>query len=284
MPAEITVFRTIAEMRSELEPLRRQGAAIGLVPTMGALHAGHLSLARESIKQCDYSIASIFVNPTQFAPDEDLAQYPRTFEQDSQLLKEVGVDAIFFPQVEEMYPDGYSTAVSPPKVAEVLEGEFRATHFGGVCSIVLKLFNAVMPTKAFFGQKDYQQAAVIRQMVADLNVAVEIVVCPVVRDKDGLALSSRNRYLSEQEKQIALSLSRTLQFVADEIHGGEADGHALMAEMRQMLIDGGVTSVDYAAICEPRTLAIVDEIEKPVVALIAAHVGETRLIDNRFME
>lgn len=275
------VINGIAAIRKEIQTRRgSKQLRVGLVPTMGALHEGHLSLARQAKEHCDLTVVSIFVNPTQFAPGEDLAKYPRTLEKDLAMLEAIGVDLVFHPGSEEMYPAGCSTTVVPPSLATLLEGEFRTTHFAGVCTIVLKLLNAVQPDVAYFGQKDFQQAAVIKTMVADLNVAVEVEVCPIVRDDDGLALSSRNRYLSDEQRAIALSLNRTLQHVADEIGGGETDGHLLMAEMRQRLIDAGVTSVDYAAICDPVTLTVLDEVAKPAVALIACHVGETRLIDN----
>ena len=282
------VINDIESLRKAIRSRRSDDPAgsmrVGLVPTMGALHEGHLSLARQAKEQCGLTVVSIFVNPTQFAPGEDLAKYPRTLEQDVAMLGEVGVDLVFHPGVEEMYPGDCSTTVVPPSLATQLEGEFRSTHFAGVCTIVLKLLNAVQSDAAYFGQKDFQQAAVIKQMVADLNVEVEIEVCPIVRDKDGLALSSRNRYLNEEQREIALALNRTLQYVADEIRGGETDGHLLMAEMRQRLIDAGVTSVDYAAICDPKTLTVLDQIAKPAVALIASHVGETRLIDNLLID
>jgi len=282
------IINDIESLRKEIRSRRSEDQVrsmrVGLVPTMGALHEGHLSLARQANEQCELTVVSIFVNPTQFAPGEDLAKYPRTLEQDVAMLGEVGVDLVFHPGVEEMYPSDCSTSVVPPSLATQLEGEFRPTHFAGVCTIVLKLLNAVQPDAAYFGQKDFQQAAVIKQLVVDLNVPVEIEVCPIVRDEDGLALSSRNRYLNEQQREIALVLNRTLRYVADEIRDGETDGHLLMAEMRQRLIDAGVTSVDYAVICAPKNLAILDQIAKPAVALIASHVGETRLIDNLLID
>ena len=278
------VVKTVAELREKIDPLRRKGQTIGLVPTMGALHQGHISLAGHSVNQCDFTLATIFVNPTQFAPGEDLDKYPRTLEEDVRGLREAGVDLVFVPDAHEVYPKDCSTAVVPPKVATALEGEFRPTHFAGVCTVVLKLFNMAGCDKAFFGQKDFQQVCVIKQMVRDLNIPVEVVVCPVVRDKDGLALSSRNRYLSDEERSIALCLNQTLKFVRSEIEGGESDSHVLMAEMRQRMIDAGVTSVDYAAIADVNSLKVVDQISRPVVVLLAAYVGDTRLIDNCVVE
>lgn len=276
----ISVVKTIAQLREKLDLRRRNGETIGLVPTMGALHEGHLSLARQSVQECDCTVASVFVNPIQFAPGEDLDKYPRTLDDDVAGLKQAGVDLVFAPDSQEVYPAGCTTSVVPPKVAEVLEGEFRPTHFAGVCTVVLKLLNLVGCDKAYFGQKDFQQVCVIRQMVLDLNVPVEIVVCPIVRAADGLALSSRNQYLDDEQRRIALCLNRTLLETRDEIESGETDSHMLMAEMRQQMIDAGVTSVDYAAIADVNTLKVVDQVTKPVVILLAAFVGPTRLIDN----
>lgn len=278
------VIKQLSELQRWLDTIRASGKTIGLVPTMGALHAGHLSLAEASCKVTDVTVATIFVNPTQFAEGEDLDKYPRTMDADVQRLTEVGVDVVFAPEPATIYPEGFSTSVEPPDVAKKLEGEFRPTHFGGVCTVVLKLFNMVGADKAFFGQKDFQQVAVLRQMVADLNVPTEIVTCPIVRDPDGLAMSSRNVYLDEDERKIALSLSKTLEYTRERIESGDRDGYGLMTEMRQMLIDAGVTGIDYAAIADPKTLNVQEQIELPVVALLAAHVGKTRLIDNVVVE
>lgn len=274
------VIKQLSELRRLLDTIRADGKTIGLVPTMGALHAGHLSLASASREATDVTVVTIFVNPTQFAEGEDLGKYPRTLEKDSDQLAEIGVDIVFAPDSDTIYPADFSTSVQPPDVAKKLEGEFRPTHFGGVCTIVLKLFNMIGADKAFFGQKDFQQVAVLQQMVADLNVRTEIVVCPIVRESDGLAMSSRNVYLDDEQRKIALSLSKTLEYTRQRIESGDRDGYGLMTEMRQMLIDGGVTSIDYAAIADPVTLNVQEQIELPVVALLAAHVGKTRLIDN----
>lgn len=247
---------------------------------MGALHEGHLSLARASVAETDVTVATIFVNPTQFAPGEDLSKYPRQLEADLKLLAEAGVQYVFNPQAETMYPPNSSTSIAPPKISRKLEGEFRPTHFGGVATIVLKLFNIVGPNVAFFGQKDFQQVAVVSQMVRDLNVPVEIRTCPIVRDTDGLALSSRNIYLSKDEREIALTINKTLAHVQKQIEDGQRDGFEVVTEMRQMLIDGGVSSIDYAAVVDPLTLESSDPIQLPVALLIAVYVGKTRLIDN----
>ncbi len=258
---------------------RQSGKSVGLVPTMGALHEGHLSLVSQCNAQCDISIVSIYVNPTQFGPDEDLVNYPRTLDDDLALLSE-HVDAVFAPSDETMYPKGFSTLVQPPAVSKALEGEFRADHFQGVTTIVLKLLNLVSPHKAFFGQKDFQQVQVLKAMVTDLNVPVEIVTCPIKRDEDGLALSSRNRYLDDGQRQQALALSKCWKAARESILQGETDGHALMAEMKQELIDGGVTDIDYAVVAHPNSLKTMETISLPAVLLIAAYVDQVRLIDN----
>ena len=247
---------------------------------MGALHAGHISLAHSACEQADVTIATIFVNPTQFAAGEDLEKYPRTLEADVEQLSQAGIDYVFAPQPDEVYPGGFSTYVDPPEIAKPFEGEHRPTHFSGVTTVVLKLLNMTGADKAFFGQKDYQQMLVVRQMVNELNVPCEIVSCPIVRDQDGLALSSRNRYLSKEERQQALSLSKTLQLAESLIRDGERDTHVIMNEMKQSLIDGGVDSIDYAMVANADDLTIPDEITLPVVCLLAAQVGSTRLIDN----
>lgn len=279
----INVITTCTALRELVDDLKRQGRRIGVVPTMGALHEGHLSLVRESIAQADETITTIFLNPTQFAPGEDLSNYPKPLEQDLTLLSAAGVKYVFAPAAGEMYPAGFSTAVTPPAICKKLEGEFRPSHFAGVATVVLKLLNLTGANLAFFGQKDYQQVLVIQRMVEDLNVPVEIKVCPIVREADGLAMSSRNVYLTAEERAIALSLSRTLDQIESMIRGGVSDGFEIITEMRQGLIDGGVEKIDYAVIADPRTLETLDPIELPAIALVAAFVGTTRLIDNRLI-
>lgn len=248
---------------------------------MGALHEGHLSLVRRSLREVDITIVTIFLNPSQFAPTDDLDKYPRALESDLEQLTAAGVQYVFAPSQNEMYPEGFSSGVQPPTVASKLEGEFRPTHFAGVATVVLKLLNLTQADKAFFGQKDFQQARVIERMVDDLNVPVEICICPIVRDEDGLAMSSRNVFLNETEREIALTLNKTLDHVERLIQSGLTDGFEAITEMRQMLIDGGVEKIDYAVVAEPSTLETSDPIILPVVALVAAYVGDTRLIDNR---
>ncbi len=271
-------------MRSITDRLKREGKTVGCVPTMGALHEGHLSLARSSVDVTDITVATIFVNPTQFAPGEDLSKYPRQLDADLELLGSAGVDYVFCPDEKTMYPEDSSTSVTPPKVSRKLEGEFRPTHFSGVATIVLKLFNIVGPTTAFFGQKDFQQVAVVKQMVRDFNVPVEIKTCPIVRDEDGLALSSRNAYLNDEERANALCINRTLFHIKKQIQDGQRDAFEIVTEMRQMLIDGGVTSIDYVAVVDPVSLESRDPVTLPVTLLIAAYVGKTRLIDNCVVE
>ena len=280
----MTPLTTLESLHELTDGFGKANKTIGLVPTMGALHQGHLSLAQQSLEETDETIVTIFVNPSQFAPDEDLDQYPRTLDADLKKLADIGVKHVFVPDSALMYPSGFSTSIVPPKVAAVLEGEFRPTHFSGVATVVLKLFNMCRANVAFFGQKDYQQVCVIRAMVEDLNVQTEVRVCPIIREDDGLAMSSRNRYLDDKQRETALVLHRTLQHVRELITGGQNDGFEIVTEMRQMLIDGGVDSIDYAVVADPVTLETADFIDGPVVALIAAYVGETRLIDNLMID
>ncbi|MDB2686453.1 pantoate--beta-alanine ligase [Mariniblastus sp.] len=288
MPTQ--VIRTLTDLNKFVTDCKQHLKAIGVVPTMGALHAGHLSLVKASLSQSDITIVTIFVNPTQFAPSEDLSAYPRTLESDIQQLEQLvqpeqsGELVVFAPDKSEVYPPDASTRLVPPTIAKKLEGEFRPTHFEGVATVVVKLLNMTQADKAFFGQKDFQQVAVVKQTLKDLNMACEICVCPIIRDPDGLALSSRNVYLSDQEREIALSLNKTLDEIQTQVQAGLTDGFEVITEMRQMLIDGGVDSIDYATVVNPVDLETSDPIRLPVVALIAVHVGKTRLIDNRIIE
>jgi pantoate--beta-alanine ligase len=247
---------------------------------MGALHQGHLSLVEESNRVCEATIVTIFVNPTQFAPHEDFSRYPRTLEADLEKLSAHRVDAVFCPEPATMYPPGFSTYVDPPEVARPLEGVCRPGHFRGVATVVLKLFHAVPADAAFFGQKDYQQAAVIRRMVADLDVPIQVHVLPTVREPDGLAMSSRNAYLSPDERRRALALSRSLRAAEELAEQGERDAAVIRRRMLEILEAGGVERIEYATIADPETLAELERLDGPGVALIAAHVGSTRLIDN----
>lgn len=259
---------------------RREGLRIGLVPTMGALHAGHLALVERSVAECDVSIASIFVNPTQFAPNEDLSRYPRTLKGDLDGLRSAKCDLVFVPQNKSLYPDGFSTFVEPPAVARPLEGVCRPGHYRGVCTIVLKLFGILPATVAYFGQKDYQQLTVIRHMVEDLNVSIQVQGCPTVREPDGLAMSSRNRYLNAAQRETALCLWKSLSLVQQLVSSGERSVATLESAMHQQLNAGGVDLIDYARVVHQETLADLTELAPPAIALIAAQIGSTRLIDN----
>ncbi|MDH4230340.1 MAG: pantoate--beta-alanine ligase [Nitrospirota bacterium] len=259
------------------------GGAVGFVPTMGALHAGHLSLMRRARAECPRVVVSIFVNPRQFGPTEDFGRYPRTLEADLRLCAEAGVDAVFCPAPEEVYPPGFQTTVSVGPLTRRLCGLDRPDHFDGVTTVVARLFGLVRPTHAYFGQKDYQQASVIRRMVADLALEPEIVVCPIVREADGLAMSSRNRYLSADERQRALALCRGLERAQERFGAGERDAAAVTAALAEQLREAGA-AVDYAAACDPVDLEPVARLESGTVLLVAARIGATRLLDNHILE
>ncbi|MFO7905069.1 MAG: pantoate--beta-alanine ligase [Planctomycetota bacterium] len=274
------VIRDPGSLREMVGKVRREGRTIGLIPTMGALHEGHLSLVRRGVSECDFTVVTIFVNPTQFGPREDFARYPRSLDTDLALLAKERANLVFAPEADTMYPEGFSTHVEPPSVAGPLEGEFRPGHFRGVVTIVLKLFHLIAADVAYFGQKDYQQARVIQDMARDLNVAVKINVCPIVREADGLALSSRNRYLNSRERARARSLYLALQRAVQLASRGQRVAQTIRDEMRAVLVAGGVTEIEYATLVDPRTLLPVDTVTVDTMALIAARVGATRLIDN----
>lgn len=273
------VVHNIESTRRAVADARSSGQKIGFVPTMGALHAGHLSLIDRARKECGFVVVSIFVNPTQFGPNEDFERYPRPFQHDVRLCSQHGVDLIFAPEPDTMYPPGFCTYVEVEGLTERYEGACRPGHFRGVTTVVTKLFNIVQPDVAYFGRKDAQQAAVIRRMVRDLNQPVEIVVCPTVRDPDGLALSSRNVYLSPEERQKALGLSRALFSARDAVARGERDPEALRSLMRNVMETAGV-AVDYADIVNEETFEPVEELAPGALAIVAGRVGNTRLIDN----
>jgi pantoate--beta-alanine ligase len=274
------IFKTVAEAQSACAQLRGEGRILGLVPTMGALHEGHLALVRAAKAECDIAAVSIFVNPTQFGPNEDFSKYPRTFEQDCALLEREGVDLIFAPIVEDMYPAGASTFVLVEGVSERLDGASRPGHFRGVTTVVSKLFHIVCPHKAFFGQKDAAQVAVLRKMVRDLNCPLQLVVCPIVREPDGLAMSSRNRYLSEKERQQALVLQRALGEVEERAAAGETKSWALIEAARTVFASEPDVRIDYVAIVDPDTLIDIPDVRGGALVAVAAFVGTTRLIDN----
>jgi pantoate--beta-alanine ligase len=273
---------TIAGLRQAIRDRRAQSSnsTLGLVPTMGALHAGHLSLMERARRENPLVAASIFVNPLQFGPNEDLAKYPRTFADDCAQLERAGVDLLFAPTPEEMYASAAATTVDPGAIATRLDGASRPGHFLGVATVVAKLFHIVQPEHAYFGQKDAAQLAVLRQMVRDLNFPVELIACPIVRDSDGLALSSRNRYLSPEERTQALLLSRTLDAVAERIAAGERNAGTLIAAGQALLRQHPEVALDYLALVDPDTLLPVSEAVPGTLVALAAKVGTTRLIDN----
>jgi len=268
-----------AELRSAVAEARRAGQTIGLVPTMGALHAGHMSLVDAARRECGFVVVSIFVNPTQFGPGEDFTRYPRTLEADMKLLSGDGVSLVYAPATESIYRDRHATHVEVGGAAVPLEGQFRPGHFRGVATIVLKLFNLVQPDRAFFGRKDYQQSLVVRRIVEDLDLPIHVEICPTVREPDGMALSSRNRFLSPDERRRALAISQSLRLARQLIEQGATDGAAITDQMQALLRDQDLT-IDYALLADPETLEPVATVSGPVVAIVAARVGTTRLIDN----
>lgn len=274
------VVRTIPEARAAIAELRGHTRCLGLVPTMGALHQGHLSLVRAARAACDAVVATIFVNPKQFGPNEDFAKYPRTFDADCALLEAEGVDLVFAPEASEMYPEGSSTVVEVEGISDRLDGESRPGHFRGVTTVVAKLFSIVAPDKAFFGQKDAAQVANLRRLVRDLNFPLEIVVCPIVRDPDGLALSSRNRYLSSEDRRQALVLSRVLRRIEGRIAAGVLDSATLLETGLAVLAEEPEVRLDYLRIVDPDTLEDHTDVHQGALIAIAAWVGPARLIDN----
>lgn len=272
-------IRQLKPLRKALAALRAGGGRVALVPTMGALHAGHMTLVAEARKRAEHVFASIFVNPKQFAPGEDLAAYPRRAAKDSAMLAEAGVAVLWMPEVEVMYPAGFASAVTVSGVSDGLEAAARTGHFDGVATVVAKLFNQVRPDVALFGEKDFQQLAVVRRMAADLDFGIEIVGVPTARDEDGLALSSRNVYLTSEERMQARALPRALGEAATAIAAGGNVAEAL-ARAEAALLRGGFQSVDYFALCDAVTLAPVPTLERPARLLAAARIGAARLIDN----
>jgi pantoate--beta-alanine ligase len=274
----------IAILRRETSKARKQGKRVGLVPTMGGLHEGHLALVDACRKACDLVVVSVFVNPKQFGPKEDLARYPRDLKRDKRLLGKHGCDIIFVPQEREMYPPGFKTFVGVEDLRDKLCGLVRPGHFDGVALVVLKLLLAAMPDVVYFGEKDYQQLIIVRRMVADLDFPVEVASVPLLRAKDGLALSSRNVYLSPKDRTVATSLYKSLELARLLVAGGERRAHVIEESVVKVLVDGGVTQVDYASVVDPVTLEHVKYIESGVRVLVAARVRDTRLIDNIAIE
>ncbi|QAV33421.1 pantothenate synthetase [Fervidobacterium changbaicum] len=277
------LVHTIAEMKKIVNDILKSGKSIGFVPTMGYLHKGHLSLVEAARKENDVVVVSIFVNPTQFGPNEDYSRYPRDLERDLRLLEPIGVDYVFNPSVEEMYPAMYSTYVEEVELSKYLCGASRPGHFRGVCTVVTKLFNIVKPTKAYFGQKDAQQFRVLKRMVRDLNMDVEMIEMPIVREEDGLAMSSRNVYLNPEERKEATRLYKSLLKAKELIESGERDVQKIKSEMLKIL-DHPLLKVDYVEVVDEETLRPVEKIERKVIVALAVFVGKARLIDNMIFE
>jgi len=277
------IITTVRQMQQACRDLRLTGT-LGLIPTMGALHDGHLSLVRRARGECDFVVVSIFVNPTQFAAGEDYEAYPRTFDDDCAKLKDAGIDLLFAPGSEEMYSPGSTSLVEVPGIGDRLDGASRPGHFRGVATVVAKLFNMVSPDRAYFGQKDAAQVAVLRAMVRDLNFLVQLVACPIVREPDGLAMSSRNRYLSPQNRRRALILHRGLQTVCELLEAGETRSDILQGALSRVFAADEGVRLDYAAIVDPRTLLPVADTAQGALIAVAAWVGATRLIDNILTE
>lgn len=276
------VVNTLEELRQRRDAL---SGPVGLVPTMGYLHEGHLSLVRFARAECAGVVASIFVNPSQFGPNEDLGSYPRDLPRDLALLEREGVDLVWTPTPEIMYPPGYQTWITVEQVAQPLEGERRPGHFRGVATVVAKLFNAVQPDRAYFGQKDAQQAAVIRRMVRDLNFPLEVVVRPTVREPDGLAMSSRNTYLNPAERRAATVLYRALSAAREAYRAGERDPHALRRIMTEVITAEELARLQYVSCADPQTLAeLEDPLRGPALLSMAVYIGKTRLIDNMILD
>ena len=275
------IIKTIPDMQKRANELRNEGKRIGLVPTMGALHEGHISLFKIARPLCDVLITSIFVNPTQFGENEDLEIYPRDFEGDEKKCKSAGVDIIFYPSTDEMYPEGYTTFVEVKGLSEIMCGRTRPNHFKGVATVVAKLFNIVKPHLSVFGNKDYQQAVIIEKMVEDLNFDVEIIRAPIVRESDGLAMSSRNAYLKDDERRQALYIYRALKRAEEIIKGGERDIDVIIEEIRETIESNSDMKIDYIEIRDAGNLGELEVLEGEILISIACFVGEkTRLIDN----
>ncbi|NQT79308.1 MAG: pantoate--beta-alanine ligase [Candidatus Aminicenantes bacterium] len=277
------IVTKIIDVKKELKEVRSQGKTIGFVPTMGYLHEGHLSLVRESLQSTDVTVVSNFINPAQFGPKEDFKEYPRDLERDSELLEKEGVDYLFVPDKNEIYPEGYETYIEVHNLQDKLCGRSRPGHFRGVCTVVLKLFNIICPDISFFGQKDAQQAVILKRMVQDLDLDVRIEVLPIIREKDGLALSSRNAYLSREERKAALVLSKSLKEAQSMIEKGERDSVEIVSRMREVINSEPLVKIDYIEIVDMVKLNPIARMEKEALAALAAYIGKVRLIDNTIL-
>lgn len=276
----LSVVRTCAEMRKVSRGCAEARGKLGFVPTMGALHRGHLSLVKEAVRRADVTVVSVFVNPTQFGPGEDFDRYERDYDGDVEKLERCGVDYLFYPSEEDIYPDGFETAVSVGKLGDFLCGPFRPGHFDGVATVVLKLFNVVRPDFAVFGRKDYQQLRIIRKMVEDFDMEVEVVEMPIVRERDGLAMSSRNAYLSAAERTRAAAVNAALREIAERFSSGCDDCGTLVSSAERILRKAEINDIDYLVITDPATLESVPKARRGDLAAVAARLGSTRLIDN----
>lgn len=278
------IEKTVAGVKAQVRAWKKEGLSVGLVPTMGYLHEGHKSLIDRAVEENDRVVVSIFVNPIQFGPTEDLESYPRDLKADSLLCEKAGAALIFAPEPSEMYAEDFTTFVDMSGVTAELCGKSRPIHFRGVCTVVNKLFNIAMPDRAYFGQKDAQQLAVIRRMVRDLNMNLEIIGCPIIREADGLAKSSRNTYLSAEERQAALVLSRAVKAGQAMVQAGEKDGEKVLAEMRRLISEEPLARIDYVEMVKWDTIEIHHRVDCPVLVAIAVFIGKTRLIDNFIQE
>lgn len=278
------IAATVEEIRSAVKAWKKEGLSVGFVPTMGYLHEGHQSLMQKAVSENDRVVVSIFVNPMQFGPSEDLESYPRDLEKDAALCEANGVDLIFHPEPKEMYQPDFSSFVDMHGLTDSLCGKSRPVHFRGVCTVVTKLFNIVQPDRAYFGQKDAQQLAVIQQMVRDLNMDVTVIGCPIIREADGLAKSSRNSYLSADERKAALVLSRALEVAKQLLADGERDAAKIRNAISETIQAKPLVKIDYVELVDARTLQQVDSVERPVLVALAVYIGKTRLIDNFITE
>ena len=274
------IITTVKEVRDQVKAWKKEGLSVGLVPTMGYLHEGHKSLITRAVAENDRVVVSVFVNPMQFGPSEDLESYPRDMDRDAALCEDAGASLIFHPDASEMYHDDFSSFLDMNTLTGGLCGKTRPVHFRGVCTVVSKLFNIVTPDRAYFGQKDAQQLAVIRHMVSDMSYGIEIVGCPIIREEDGLAKSSRNTYLNEKERQAALVLSRSLKMGQDAYNAGERDAHKLIKIIRTEIEKEPLARPDYIEVVDWNTLEPVELVDGPILIAIAVYVGKTRLIDN----
>lgn len=274
------IAETVAQVRAQVQQWKKEGLTVGLVPTMGYLHEGHASLAKQSVALCNKTVASVFVNPIQFGPSEDLVSYPRDFEHDCAILEEIGVDLVFHPSPEEMYAPDFCTYVDMENLTTQLCGKSRPGHFKGVCTVVSKLFHIVQPNKAFFGEKDAQQLAVIRRMVRDLSFDIEIVGCPIVREADGLAKSSRNVYLNAEERKAALILSKTVLLGKEIIAKGERSGKSLTDALKENIQKEPLARVDYVDVVNGISMEPIENLQGQILVAMAVFIGKTRLIDN----